>query len=78
MARRISRTGYDPIDMSTLVATDFIAWEVLYFYMKATFLHDLVKSNPKAMYAYEIIQKLNTKFRSLKAQGLWIPSEGKN
>ena len=44
--------------------------------MKATFLHDLVGSNPKSLSAGEIIQTPKTKLCSLKAQGLLSPSEG--
>ena len=76
MAYHISGTGSAPIDMSTLIATDFIGCKILDFHLKATCLHDLVGSNPKALSIYEIIQTLKTKLRSLKAQGPWIPSEG--
>ena len=44
--------------------------------MKSTGLHDLVDRNHKALYVDEIILTLETKFLSLKAQGLWSPSEG--
>ena len=43
--------------------------------MKATFLHDLVDSNTKALSAEDIIWKLKTKFRSLKAQVMWSTHE---
>ena len=43
--------------------------------MKAAGLHNLVVSNPKALSADEIIRTLKTKLWSLKAQGLWSPSE---
>ena len=37
----------------------------------------LVYSNHKVLYSGNIIRTLKTKFRSLKAQGLWIPDESK-
>ena len=40
------------IDLSTLLATAFIDCEVLFLQMKYIGLHDLVESNPKALYAY--------------------------
>ena len=67
ISRRISGTGYAPIDLSTLVATAFIDCELISFQMKTTCLNDLVDSNPKALSVDEIIRNLNTKFRSLKA-----------
>ena len=71
MACRISGTGYSPIDLYTLVTTEFIDQEVLDFQLKATGLCDLVYSKPKALSADEIIRILKNKLRSLKAQGLW-------
>ena len=74
MARRIRGTGYAPIDISTLVATDFINFEVLFFQLKDIGLHDIFNSNPKAMSADDIFQNLKTKFRSLTDQGLCSPA----
>ena len=75
MACWISGTGSTPIDLSTLDANAFIDCKVLAFQTKATGLHDLVDSNAKALSVDEIIWNLENKFRYLKAQGLWIPSE---
>ena len=72
---QISGTVYDPIDLSTLVATVFIDCKVLDFQMKAKVFHDLVGINPKYMSIDEIIWTLKTKFRSLNSQGLWITSK---
>ena len=77
MARRISRIESAPIDLYTLVSTAFINWEVLDFHLKDTGLHGLVDSNPKYLFANEIIRTLKKKFRSFKAQGLWNPHESK-
>ena len=74
MARRISGTGSTPINISYLVATAFFNLDVLDFQLKATGLHDPVRSNPKALYAVDIIQDLKMKLRSLKDQGLWSPA----
>ena len=49
MACWISEIGSAPIDLSDLVATAFIDCEVLALQLKATGLHDLVESNPKAL-----------------------------
>ena len=68
MSRRISGTGSTPINLSTLVATAFIYCKVLAFQMKATWLDDLVDSNPKALYVDDTIHNLKSKFWSLKAQ----------
>ena len=76
MARHISGTGFAPIDLSTVVVTAFIDYEVLSFHLKDTGLNELVESNSKDLYTDDIIRKLNTKLRHLKAQGLWGPSEG--
>ena len=70
-------TGSAPIYLSTLDATGFIDYEVLVFHIKATGLDDLIDSNPKALSANEIILNINTKFRYLKSQGMWGPSEEK-
>ena len=78
MARRISRTGSAPIDLSTLADTKFIDCNVLAFQIKATCLNDLVDINPNAMSEDEIIRNLKTKFWSLKAQVLCSPSEVDN
>ena len=43
--------------------------------MKSTGLYDLVKNKPKSLSSDDIIRTLKNKFRSLKAQGLWIISE---
>ena len=77
MDRHISGTGSAPIDLPTLIATDFIYYEVLAFQMKDTVLHDLDDSNPKFLYADDTIRTLKTKFRSIKAQGLCNSSESK-
>ena len=77
MARRISGTESAPIDLYTLVSTAFINWEVLDFHLKDTGLHGMVDSNPKSLFANEIIRTLKKKFRSFKAQGLWNPHESK-
>ena len=71
----ISRTISAPIDISTLVDTAFIDCEVLAFHLKTAGLHDLVDIKPKALSADEIIWTLKTKFRYLKDQELWSPSE---
>ena len=76
MAIRIIGTGSASIDLSILFATDFIDCEVLGLQMNYTGLHDLVDRNPKALSADDIIRTLKTKFWPIKAQGLWIPSEG--
>ena len=76
MARQISRIGSARIDLSTLVATAFIDCEVLDFKIKATCLHDLVERKPKALSVDEVIQTFKNKYRYLKAQGLWCPSQG--
>ena len=44
--------------------------------MNSTGLHDLVDRNPKSLSADAIIRTLKTKFWSIKAQELWISSEG--
>ena len=72
MDRRICGTGYTPIDLYTLVATDFIDCKVLAFQQKATQLHNLVESNHKTLHVDKIIWTLKTKLRSLKNH------EGKN
>ena len=77
MACQISGTVSSPIKLYTLVDTNFIKYQVLAFCMKATCLHELVDSNPKYMSEYEIIRTLNTKYGTLKGQGLWSPYEGK-
>ena len=71
IARRIRIIGSAPIDLPTLVATDFIDCEVLVFHMNATGVHDLVERNPKALSEYEIIWTIKTIFRSLDYQVLW-------
>ena len=76
MDHHITRTGSAPIDLSTLVATDFIYCKVPAFQMNATGLHNLVDRNPKALSSDEIIRTLKTKFHYLKAQGLWCHSKG--
>ena len=73
---QISGTGSAPINLSNLVVTAFINYEFLVFHLKATGIYDLFYSNPKDLFADEIIQTLNTKFRSLKVQGLWNTSKG--
>ena len=73
---RISGTVSDPIDLSTLVSTDFIDCKVMAFQMKAAGLHELVDINYKAISEYKIIWTLKTKFQSLVDHGLWIHSEG--
>ena len=75
MDHQISGTGSAPIDIFTLVATEFINWEVLQFHLKATFLHDLVDSNPKALSEDNFYRTIKTKFQYLKVQGLWSPAE---
>ena len=60
-----------------MITTSFIDCKVLVLNIKATGIHDLVDSIPKALYAYEIIWTLKTKFQSLKAQGLWSTAETK-
>ena len=77
MACRISGTGSAPIELSTLVATEFIDFKSLDFHLKATGLHDLVDINLKALSADGIICTLKTKFRYHKAQGLCSSYEGK-
>ena len=74
MARRISGTGSTPINISSLVATDFFNLDLLASQMQATGLHELVRSNNKALSAVDIIQDLKMKLRSLKDQGLWSPA----
>ena len=64
MARRISGTGYAPIDLSTLDTPVLIDCNFLVFHMKPTVLHDLVEINPKYLSIDEIIQT-------------WSPVEGK-
>ena len=73
MDHQISGTGSAPNFLSTLVATSFIDCEFLVFELKATFLHDLVDRNPKALYADEIIRTLKTQFHYLKYQVLYNP-----
>ena len=67
-SRQISRTGSNPIDLSTFVTTAFIYCEVLALQLKDTGLHDLVNSNPKALSEDEIIWTLKTKLWSIKAK----------
>ena len=65
----INGTVSAPINLYTLITTDFIDWKVLAFQMKNTGFRDLVYSNPKALSADDIIRTLKTKFRYLKLQG---------
>ena len=77
MAHWISGTGSAPIELSTLVTTAFIDYNVLAFQMNATGLQDLVDINIKSLSADEIIWSLNTKFWSVKAQRFYSTAERK-
>ena len=59
-------TGYAPIDLSTLVANEFINCKVLAFQLKATGLHDIFVRNPKSLSAKNITQTLEMKLHYLK------------
>ena len=62
MAPRINGTLYAPINISVLIATAFIKYEVLELYLNYTGLYDLFDSNPKYLSADEITQTLKLNY----------------
>ena len=77
VARRISRGGNPPEDLSVLVARAFLKSDVEVFCLKANGIFDEVDDDPTTMTWQTIISKLKKKYISLKSQELWTPAHNK-
>ena len=60
-----------------MVVTAFIDCELLDLQLKTTCLHDPVDIKSKVLPEDDIIRTFKTKFRYIKTQGPWSPSEEK-